>query len=106
MARLKLKQFAKDLGLAILYDGGREEVEITTASVNRPGLQLSGYLHYFATERVQIIGKVGNDLYLGAYSRGFHAGCDGRYVFRTHSLRDRLQGARGARTAARGGSAP
>ncbi len=58
MARLKLKQFAKDLGLAILYDGGREEVEITTASVNRPGLQLSGYLHYFATERVQIIGKV------------------------------------------------
>ncbi len=58
MARLKLKQFAKDLGLAILYDGEREEVEITTASVNRPGLQLSGYLHYFATERVQIIGKV------------------------------------------------
>ncbi|MFR1760330.1 MAG: HPr(Ser) kinase/phosphatase, partial [Christensenellaceae bacterium] len=58
MARLKLKQFAQDLGLAILYDGGREEVEITTASVNRPGLQLSGYLHYFATERVQIIGKV------------------------------------------------
>ena len=58
MARLKLKQFAKDLGLAILYDGGREEVEITTASVNRPGLQLSGYLHYFAKERVQIIGKV------------------------------------------------
>jgi len=58
MARLQLKQFASDLELSILYDGGRDEVEISTASVNRPGLQLSGYLHYFATERVQIIGKV------------------------------------------------
>ena len=58
MARLQLKQFASDLELSILYDGDRDEVEISTASVNRPGLQLSGYLHYFATERVQIIGKV------------------------------------------------
>jgi len=58
MARLQLKQFAGDLDLSILYDGDRDEVEISTASVNRPGLQLSGYLHYFATERVQIIGKV------------------------------------------------
>lgn len=58
MARLQLRQFASDLELSILYDGDRDEVEISTASVNRPGLQLSGYLHYFATERVQIIGKV------------------------------------------------
>jgi HPr kinase/phosphorylase len=58
MARIKLEKFAKDLDLGILYDGDKEDIELTTASVNRPGLQLSGYLHYYATERVQIIGKV------------------------------------------------
>jgi len=34
------------------------DVEITTSDVNRPGLQLSGYMEYFGTDRIQIIGKV------------------------------------------------
>ena len=57
MARIRLDTFAKDLGLTVVYDGERETMDIATASVNRPGLQLSGYMQYYAAERVQIIGK-------------------------------------------------
>ena len=35
-----------------------EDIEITTSDVNRPGLQLSGYMELFGTDRIQIIGKV------------------------------------------------
>lgn len=34
------------------------DIEITTSDVNRPGLQLSGYMEFFGTDRIQIIGKV------------------------------------------------
>jgi HPr kinase/phosphorylase len=34
------------------------DIDITTSDVNRPGLQLSGYMEYFGTDRIQIIGKV------------------------------------------------
>ncbi|QNU67846.1 HPr kinase/phosphorylase [Ruminiclostridium herbifermentans] len=40
-----------------------EEIEITSADVNRPGLQLAGYMEYFGTDRMQIIGK-GETAYL------------------------------------------
>lgn len=35
-----------------------DEVNITTSDVNRPGLQLAGYLDYFGNDRIQIMGKV------------------------------------------------
>jgi HPr kinase/phosphorylase len=35
-----------------------EDILVTTSDVNRPGLQLTGYLDYFGTDRIQIIGKV------------------------------------------------
>ncbi len=34
------------------------DIDITTSDVNRPGLQLSGYMEFFGTDRIQIIGKV------------------------------------------------
>ena len=34
------------------------EMRIMTAEINRPALQLTGYLEHFANERVQIIGYV------------------------------------------------
>ena len=34
------------------------DVKITSAEINRPALQLTGYLEHFANERVQIIGYV------------------------------------------------
>lgn len=35
-----------------------DDILISTSDVNRPGLQLAGYLEYFGTDRIQIIGKV------------------------------------------------
>jgi len=35
-----------------------EEIQITTPDINRPGLQMAGYLEHFGTDRIQIIGKV------------------------------------------------
>ncbi|MFA6308904.1 MAG: HPr(Ser) kinase/phosphatase [Clostridia bacterium] len=35
-----------------------DKVKITTSDINRPGLQVTGYLEYFGTDRIQIIGKV------------------------------------------------
>lgn len=35
-----------------------DEIIITSSDINRPGLQLVGYLEYFGTDRIQIIGKV------------------------------------------------
>ncbi len=35
-----------------------EDILITSTDVNRPGLQLVGYLEYFGTDRIQMIGKV------------------------------------------------
>lgn len=35
-----------------------DEVLITTPDINRPGLQLAGYLEYFGPDRIQIIGMV------------------------------------------------
>ena len=34
-----------------------DEIRITTSEVNRPGLQLVGYLEYFGSDRIQIIGQ-------------------------------------------------
>lgn len=35
-----------------------DDILITTSDVNRPGLQLAGYMDYFGSDRVQIIGMV------------------------------------------------
>lgn len=43
---------------------GINEINITSADINRPGLQLAGYLEYFGNDRIQIIGK-GEMAYLG-----------------------------------------
>lgn len=56
VARL-LDEMAEDLDLRVIagYQGiGRS---FLTADVNRPGLALSGYLDYFASDRIQILGN-------------------------------------------------
>ncbi len=58
MAKVKLERFARKLELEVIYDAGKEEIEILTANLNRPGLQLAGFFDYFATDRIQMIGKV------------------------------------------------
>ncbi|HEX2947723.1 MAG TPA: HPr(Ser) kinase/phosphatase [Clostridia bacterium] len=59
MFTVKLSQMIKEFQLEPLcMEQGSIDIEITTSDVNRPGLQLSGYLEYFGSDRVQIIGKV------------------------------------------------
>jgi len=58
MARVKIEDFIKTLELEVLYDAGLDEIEILTANLNRPGLQLAGYFDYFAADRIQVWGKV------------------------------------------------
>ncbi|MCK5130241.1 MAG: HPr kinase/phosphorylase [Clostridiales bacterium] len=58
MAKVKIENFVKELELEVLYDAELEEIEILTANLNRPGLQLAGFFDYFATDRIQVLGKV------------------------------------------------
>lgn len=58
MATVKIKDFVRDMDIEILYKGDSETIEIVSSSVNRPGLQLAGFFDYFASERLQVLGKV------------------------------------------------
>jgi HPr kinase/phosphorylase len=59
MFTVKLSEVAKEFQLKNLCpDICLDDIDITTSDVNRPGLQLSGYMGYFGTDRIQIIGKV------------------------------------------------
>lgn len=58
MFTVTLKEIIDELQLDIVTDCGKDtsEVLVTTSEVNRPGLQLTGYLGYFGNDRIQIIG--------------------------------------------------
>lgn len=51
-----LKEKQSDLELVLLAGAKGLRHEITVSEINRPGLALSGYLDYFPSERVQIMG--------------------------------------------------
>ncbi len=59
---LKLSYLTEKLGLNIVYMPGNgtkscEDVDITTAEVNRPGLALTGYFTDFEKDRIQLMGN-------------------------------------------------
>ena len=59
MFTVKLSELINEFQLEqVCIEGCDHDVDITTSDVNRPGLQLSGYMEYFGTDRIQIIGKV------------------------------------------------
>lgn len=53
---VSIKEFAKELNLEIVNEG-RGVITLSSISVSRPGLQLTGYFKYFDHKRVQIIGN-------------------------------------------------
>ena len=57
MAKINLKKFTEDLDLEVLYQGPDDSITIDTPNLNRPGLQLTGYFDYFATDRIQVLGR-------------------------------------------------
>ena len=50
--------FIKALGLTVESPGATETLNILSSDINRPGLPLSGYWHFFSYQRPQVIGKV------------------------------------------------
>lgn len=59
MKGVELKKLVEELELTnVTPDISLEKCIITLPDVNRPALQLTGYLEHFASERVQIIGYV------------------------------------------------
>ena len=54
---ISLKEFIDTLELESVVMGDRDELELETSDVNRPGLQLSGFFDYFASDRLQVVGK-------------------------------------------------
>ena len=51
-----VRDIIDDLKLEVLTEGDTDK-EITVSDFNRPGLQFAGFYNYFASERIQIIGK-------------------------------------------------
>jgi HPr kinase/phosphorylase len=56
--KIRIKEFAEALRLTPVYDTKREEFEIDTSDLNRPGMQMCGIFDYFADNRVQLFGMV------------------------------------------------
>ncbi len=59
MQKVSVEHFAQVMGLTCYTpDVDMADRYISTSDVNRPGLELAGYMDYFAKERIQVIGKV------------------------------------------------
>ena len=57
--RIKLSDIAEHFDMEILYQAeGFEQVQVETADLNRPGLQLAGFYDHFSPARLQIMGMV------------------------------------------------
>ena len=66
MFSVTLREIIDEFQLEDVSESDRlEEILVATADVNRPGLQLAGYLEYFGTDRIQIVGK-GETAYLSS----------------------------------------
>lgn len=56
MVSISVKEFAQALQLKILT-GQHRQLTFSVSDLNRPGLQLAGYMNHFPPERLQIIGS-------------------------------------------------
>ncbi len=55
---IKVNELASAVNLNIVYMGNRDDMEVDSSDLNRPGLQMSGFFEYFAMNRVQLFGMV------------------------------------------------
>lgn len=59
MFTVKLSELINEFQLEqVCFEERDNDIDITASDVNRPGLQLSGYMEYFGTDRIQVVGKV------------------------------------------------
>ena len=64
VVRVSVNDFAKELDLKVVSKG-RGEIVLSSISVSRPGLQLTGYFVHFDSGRVQVIGNAENEYLKG-----------------------------------------
>lgn len=57
MQKVNLRKVIDKLNLKVIVNSCEVLPDISVPDLNRPGLELSGYLKYFAYERIQILGK-------------------------------------------------
>lgn len=70
MFTISLREVMDEFQLEDISGSDRiDEIRITTSDINRPGLQLAGYLDYFGNDRIQIMGKVETN-YLSSLTAG------------------------------------
>ena len=58
MTTIPIDNIIKELDLEVIYCSDTQNLDIVTSDVNRPGLQFAGFFDYFASERIQVLGKV------------------------------------------------
>ncbi len=64
--QISLKRIIKDFELETMYmPETEEEIMVETASINRPGLNFTGFWEYFDPKRIQIYGRIENTYLLG-----------------------------------------
>ncbi|MEG1996268.1 MAG: HPr(Ser) kinase/phosphatase, partial [Oscillospiraceae bacterium] len=56
---VSLSKIIKDLGLEVIYlPPSDDDILISSADINRPGLNLTGFFEYFDPSRIQILGRM------------------------------------------------
>ncbi len=55
---VSLNKIIKDFSLEVLNLPADEEILVSSADINRPGLQLAGFFEHFDANRIQVLGKV------------------------------------------------
>ncbi len=55
---IPIDNIVEELGLEVIYCHDSRPLVVTTSDINRPGLQFAGFFDYFASERIQVLGKV------------------------------------------------
>lgn len=55
---IKIADFIQSLDLEVLNASSKDEMDINSTDLNRPGMQFFGFYEYFAFERPQVVGKV------------------------------------------------
>ena len=58
MTSIPIENIVEELGLEIIYCSESQCIDVNTSDINRPGLQFAGFFDYFASERIQVLGKV------------------------------------------------
>lgn len=81
-----LSQIAEALNLTEVYVAENyKETNISTVEINRPGLELTGYLEFFDNKRIQVLGNT-EFSYLGRYGPEAQ-----KWLLTPFSALDRLQ---------------